>query len=142
MIALIDRLTEALNNQKLLEHCYENEGLKTALDKNKTIHLLATGKSSYEQVRLVESFLKGKNYTLGDSLTVAKNAPSGLIGSHPVPDERSLKCGRAVISWLEERKKEDQVLYLLSGGSSSSILAPLFKSSRLRRLNSSNVNSG
>ncbi len=42
-----------------------------------------------------------------------------LEASHPLPDERSLQAGRALIDFIQQSPVESQLLFLISGGASS-----------------------
>ncbi len=53
---------------------------------------------------------------------VAGDAPSGwhvLVGSHPIPDERSVVAGRAVLALVESASPSDEVVVAISGGASA-----------------------
>src|SRR5207248_5083506 len=50
---------------------------------------------------------------------------SYFIGGHPLPSAESLKAARSILRTLEGRKENDLVVYLLSGGGSSVVEAPL-----------------
>jgi hydroxypyruvate reductase len=45
--------------------------------------------------------------------------------SHPVPDERSLAAGQALINFLSTLTENDHVLFLISGGTSALVEMPL-----------------
>ncbi len=46
------------------------------------------------------------------------------IGSHPVPDEASLRCGELLLEFIGELSSTDLVVYLVSGGGSAIAVAP------------------
>ena len=46
------------------------------------------------------------------------------VGSHPLPDEKSLNAARAVLAFLNECEKEDVIIFLISGGGSSLLCLP------------------
>src|SRR4051812_18836260 len=48
-----------------------------------------------------------------------------FIGGHPLPNPESVKAARSILRILEGRKENDLVVYLLSGGGSSAVEAPL-----------------
>ena len=50
---------------------------------------------------------------------------SYFIGGHPLPNTESLKAARSILRTLEGRKENDLVIYLLSGGGSAVVEAPL-----------------
>ena len=47
-----------------------------------------------------------------------------FISSHPTPDEISIKSSKAVIDYLNQSKKNDLVIFLISGGGSSLLSLP------------------
>lgn len=71
---------------------------------------------------------------LRGGVIVAKHAPvlaagevlplALVLGAHPVPDERSVAAGAAVLDVLARVRPEDVVVLLLSGGASSLMVAP------------------
>jgi glycerate 2-kinase len=65
-------------------------------------------------------------------IIVTPNAPevmlpgfSYFIGGHPLPNAESVKAGRSILRTLEGRKENDLVIYLISGGGSAVVEAPL-----------------
>jgi glycerate 2-kinase len=70
------------------------------------------------------------------TLLITRDAPGGelagggpfeiLLGSHPVPDERSLEAGERLLAWVEAMPAAAYPLFLISGGASSlvEVLAP------------------
>jgi glycerate 2-kinase len=50
---------------------------------------------------------------------VAGGAVEALLGSHPVPDERSLAAGERLLAWVDALPPEAQPMFLISGGASS-----------------------
>jgi glycerate 2-kinase len=47
-----------------------------------------------------------------------------IESGHPVPDERSLAAGHAVLDFISNLKKDDLLICLISGGGSSLVTAP------------------
>lgn len=47
-----------------------------------------------------------------------------FISSHPTPDEISIKSSKAVIDYLSQSKKNDLIIFLISGGGSSLLSLP------------------
>ncbi len=47
-----------------------------------------------------------------------------LVSSHPVPDETSLEAGRVLIEFLSSMDANDELLFLISGGTSSLVEVP------------------
>jgi glycerate 2-kinase len=50
---------------------------------------------------------------------------SYFIGGHPLPNAESIKAARSILRTLEGRKQDDLVIFLLGGGGSSVVEAPL-----------------
>jgi|tagenome__1003787_1003787.scaffolds.fasta_scaffold20977491_2 glycerate 2-kinase len=50
---------------------------------------------------------------------------SYFIGGHPMPNAESVKAARSILRILDGRKENDLVIYLLSGGGSAVMEAPL-----------------
>jgi hydroxypyruvate reductase len=61
-------------------------------------------------------------------LVVAPSAADTLfatcIGSHPIPDAKSLMCGTALLATVEDTKPSDVVVFLVSGGGSALAVLP------------------
>ena len=51
-------------------------------------------------------------------------APEVWLGSHPVPDERSLAAGARLLAWVDELPPSVWPLFLISGGASSLVEVP------------------
>ena len=47
------------------------------------------------------------------------------IGSHPVPDESSRRCGESLLAFAEETNPSDVVVFLVSGGGSAAATLPV-----------------
>ncbi len=85
---------------------------------------LAVGKAAYTMARGAGP--------VAEALAVApfppaEPLPSGwrtLVSAHPVPDERSLAAGDAVIELIRSARRDDVVLALVSGGASALIERP------------------
>src|SRR5262249_57797340 len=58
------------------------------------------------------------------------------LGSHPLPDERSLAAGARLLEWVEQLPPAALPLFLVSGGASSlvEVLAPGHTLAELRAL--------
>lgn len=52
------------------------------------------------------------------------NTVTCLVSSHPVPDETSLEAGRSLIEFLSNMNADDELLFLISGGTSSLVEIP------------------
>lgn len=47
------------------------------------------------------------------------------VGSHPIPDEMSVRCGEALLSLVAGTRASDVVVFLMSGGGSAVAVAPV-----------------
>ncbi len=91
------------------------------------IWALAIGKAGCQMMAAVEDTLGDR---LQDGIVITKSAPQGLslrsevlLGSHPVPDARSLEAGQRLIEFAESIPQGAVVLCLISGGGSSLVEA-------------------
>jgi hydroxypyruvate reductase len=58
--------------------------------------------------------------------THASNVPYPLIvGSHPIPDEMSMRCGNSLLALVAATQPSDVVVFLVSGGGSAVAVAPV-----------------
>ena len=58
--------------------------------------------------------------------THATNVPYPLcVGSHPVPDETSMRCGDSLLTLVADTQPSDVVVFLVSGGGSAIVAAPV-----------------
>ena len=116
---------------KFLEE--ENDILKIGnkkydLNYYKKIYIISFGKAAYEMAVGAQKILK-KKITKGlivSNTSIKKKIPGFrfIESSHPVPDNRSVKAANAIISLLDKTKKNDLVIFLISGGGSSLIALP------------------
>jgi glycerate 2-kinase len=54
----------------------------------------------------------------------AAASPEVWLGSHPIPDERSLAAGARLLAWVDELPERVWPLFLVSGGASSLVEVP------------------
>ncbi len=58
--------------------------------------------------------------------THGTDAPYPLcVGSHPIPDDKSVRCGEALLSLVAATRPSDVVVFLVSGGGSAVAVAPV-----------------
>ncbi|GMR02045.1 MAG: glycerate kinase [Acidimicrobiia bacterium] len=88
------------------------------------VAVVAIGKAASGMVRGVVSVLGPVRGIAVSNHTEPCPVPL-VIGSHPVPDEASLVCGEALIEYVENLSSTDLVLYLISGGGSAIVAAPV-----------------
>jgi len=65
-----------------------------------------------------------------------------MEGGHPVPDERSIKAGDAVLNFVSSLEDDDTLVCLISGGGSALVTAPLVPLEDLQALTSLLLASG
>ncbi|NQV06968.1 DUF4147 domain-containing protein [bacterium] len=83
--------------------------------------VLALGKAAEAMATAAVAALEGIPITgVVAAPSLVQVAPlSGVIGSHPVPDGRSLEAGRALLDAAAQAGPDDLVLCLISGGGSA-----------------------
>lgn len=91
------------------------------------VYAIAMGKAALPMVRATAEQLGTR---LRGAIAVTKHAPrevpprvNVLLGSHPTPDERSLRAGEQVLAFASEIPRGALVLCLISGGGSALVEA-------------------
>lgn len=91
------------------------------------VYAIGIGKAAVEMMQAVEDIL---GLSLVGGLVVTKRVPNGvhirstiLEGSHPIPDDRSVEAGEAVLQFAELIPKGAIVFCLISGGGSALVEA-------------------
>ncbi|HEX5164860.1 MAG TPA: DUF4147 domain-containing protein [Thermomicrobiales bacterium] len=87
------------------------------------VYAIAIGKASVAMISAASGVLGGR-FTAGVAVTKAEKSPQDsritvIQGSHPVPDERSLAAGDAVLGFADLIPDGALVLGLISGGGSA-----------------------
>ncbi len=87
----------------------------------KPAYVIAIGKAAEAMTLGAHDVLGSK---IADALIVTRNPSTSLpwpihTGGHPLPDERSLQAGRALVAFIENLPVDATVLVLLSGGASA-----------------------
>ena len=106
---------------------YSNHTLKIKkhsinLKKYKNIYLCGSGKASIEMAKSLHQILEDK---IKEGVIISNQSHEDfknikiLKGSHPIPDEHSLKSTKNLCNFLKKLNKGDFLIYLLSGGSSA-----------------------
>ena len=86
---------------------------------------IAIGKAALAMARGAGPVARGVIVTNADD---GRGVPAGwhtMVAAHPVPDERSLAAGDAVIDLIASASATDEVLVLMSGGASALVERPL-----------------
>ena len=92
------------------------------------IYVISFGKAAYGMAIGTQRILK-KRIAKGiivSNASCEKKVPGFkfIESSHPLPDDKSVKAANAIISLLNQTKKNDLVIFLISGGGSSMIALP------------------
>jgi hydroxypyruvate reductase len=90
------------------------------------IHGLGIGKASIPMLTALAEAMP-----LSSALAISKHASSlnsnlfpVLLGSHPIPDSRSLNAGQRVLEFVTSLHEDDILVCLISGGGSALVTAP------------------
>lgn len=92
------------------------------------VWLAGLGKASMAMVKAAQAILGDRIYGgLLVSPVPAELAPplQVVVGSHPLPDERSLDAGEQLFAMISSLEREDLLLFFLSGGGSSLAVLPV-----------------
>jgi len=99
------------------------------LDDTANIHIIAFGKAAPAMASAARTVLGN---ALSGGIVVSKYPSEHDLGNlsihvagHPVPDECSLAAGEEILDFLSQTTKNDLVLFLISGGGSALITAPI-----------------
>ncbi|MCP2520188.1 glycerate kinase [Candidatus Aminicenantes bacterium AC-335-A11] len=95
----------------------------------KNIYVIGIGKVSSYMAKALSEILKDK-ITYGIVVYLPEHEVklkniTFLPGSHPVPDEKSLKAGEEVLKLARQLGEEDLAIILISGGGSALMVKPL-----------------
>jgi glycerate 2-kinase len=93
---------------------------------NGNVYGLAIGKASIPMLTALAEALP-----LSDALAISKHSSSltsnrfpVILGSHPVPDAKSLYAGQRVLEFVSSLQEDDTLVCLISGGGSALVTAP------------------
>jgi hydroxypyruvate reductase len=107
-------------------------GIAVPLRELDRILIVAVGKAALPMVRGVKDSLQRERTSSIRSITVTNQTEFVteddlllLPGAHPLPDERSVQAAEAILSALSAVDERTAVLFLISGGASAMIEAPL-----------------
>ncbi|MFB5610604.1 MAG: glycerate kinase [Nitrosopumilaceae archaeon] len=98
------------------------------LSKSKNVYVVSFGKAADSMAKALDSILKIK----GGVIVIPKGSKN-LIQSkkfqifhagHPLPNNSSVRAAKFILKFLEQRKKNDTVIFLVSGGGSSLVSLP------------------
>jgi glycerate 2-kinase len=103
------------------------QGRHIDLSKFDRVFVAGAGKASAEMGRAVVELVPDR---VSGGLLIAKFPSDAggirvISGGHPVPDESSLESGRAMLEFAQQLDERDLVLFVLSGGASALMEAPI-----------------
>ncbi len=122
--AIATRWREEMDLGELTSALLAESGLRGT-----SVDLVAIGKASREMSAAVVDVLGTKvqrRITVCDESSAHRGATTSdvVVGDHPVPGQRSLRAGQAVLTFLDEPSDADATLFLVSGGASSLCVVP------------------
>lgn len=126
--------------KEALKKVMPDEAVKSALENKKfdtgKLYVVAAGKAGWQMMKTAVDVLSNQ-VEKGICITKyghVKGSIPGIIcleAGHPVPDENSFAATQMVIEMVENLKKEDTVIFLLSGGGSALFEKPLVSGDEL-----------
>lgn len=116
-------------NLKLLPKKLKIYDLSLELKSIKNIYLIGAGKAACPMAKAVEDAL-GRRITAGSVVTKYNHASKlkyaeVIEAGHPLPDGNGLKGARGIIDIARAAREGDLVIFLLSGGASALLPAPV-----------------
>jgi len=146
LVMLYDTALDAVDGRYLV-----HQWLRQAENKKSFSHCVAIGKAAAAMLQgafdgvsgLKKSLLICPPSKLTRQLKKNKNITC-VVSSHPIPDERSIDAGRALLSFLSELNEDDELLFLISGGTSSLVEVPIdnINLAQLQQINQYLLSSG
>ena len=100
------------------------------------VYMVATGKAAWQMAQAAATIL-GERLEAGVVVTKYNHVMGDIPktrcyeAGHPLPDENSFKGTQAALGLIADLKKEDTVLFLLSGGGSALFEKPLISGEEL-----------
>lgn len=126
--------------KEALKEVMPDKAVKSALENKKfdtgKLYVVAAGKAGWQMMKTAADVLLNQ-IEKGICITKyghVKELIPGIIcleAGHPVPDENSFAATQMVIEMVENLKKEDTVIFLLSGGGSALFEKPLVSGDEL-----------
>ena len=98
------------------------------LDKFSNVYTVAFGKAADSMTRTINSIIPIKSGIViipkGSKSTIKGKKFQIFNSGHPRPDLTSIKAAKEVIKFLQNRRSEELVIFLISGGTSSLVALP------------------
>lgn len=133
-IRIYERVLEAVRADRLVRAAVEREGdllfvqgQPYDLASYRRVWIAGAGKASVAMAQALSEVLGER---LAGGVVVTKHAEriegiEVIEAAHPVPDETSLKAGERLLELAREVREDDLVLFVLSGGASALVEAPV-----------------
>ena len=104
-----------------------------------SIYVISVGKASVKMLKAIYDIFnmtikrsilimpKGQSWDVQyfEKSFIEKEKITVIKSSHPIPDNNSLKASKRVIELIKEAKRNDLIIFLISGGASSLMVSPL-----------------
>lgn len=120
-IELVGEMLNVLNSKEII--------FSINISKFKKIKILGLGKASVSMglgiLDIFPDVCEGLLVTKDLSENIFKNHIKVILGSHPIPDEKSLEAGRLVLDFCTNCSDSDLVIGLISGGASALVEIPV-----------------
>ncbi len=128
-----------LNSQLTIKDIYNYHKTFTLEDKN-SLYVISVGKASVKMLQGILEIFKEKikkivliipkgqiiDQEYFENIHINKERIIIIRASHPIPDNDSLNASEQVIRLLKKTKNYDMVFFLVSGGTSSLLVSPLY----------------
>lgn len=128
LIMLYQTAVDAVDGRYLV-----NQWCQQQLPENRDFtHCVAIGKAAAAMLEGVLDQLPSVKHSLliCPSIKITRKLKKNrsincIASSHPVPDEKSIQAGRALVEFLSSTGEKDKVLFLISGGTSALVEFPV-----------------
>ena len=124
------------------------DGQPILLSSFSEIVLVGFGKASTKMGAVIEAIFKDypkKGLLVTNRRPTAKVNSQVIVAGHPLPDENSFKAGEEILDIIRTCRKDSLILFLISGGGSSLVEAPILDEvtpEQIKELNRILVNCG
>lgn len=135
-VRIYERVLDAVRADRLIRGAVEREGellfvqgQPYDLSAFRRVLIAGAGKAS---VPMAQAMAERLGDRLAGGLIVTKQGHAEAVdgvevleAAHPVPDETSLRAGERLLAFAEGAREDDLVIFLLSGGASALVEAPV-----------------
>lgn len=132
-LLILEEGLKAANPENFIPEFVSKDKLKIQnqeyeLKQYRAIYTVAFGKAADSMTRAVNATIPIKN----GIVVIPKGSKSVIKGKkfqifnagHPKPDETSIKAAKTIVKFLENRRSEELVIFLVSGGGSALLALP------------------